>query len=79
MERLTIKSLGGDGYALDLGNPQNETEARKELMEKFKISVNKLAEFENFMEEYGFKSIDDLREEEVMKEIKELKQISRKR
>lgn len=69
--RLTIKSTGGNGYALDLDNPQNELEARKQLMEKFKIAVNKLAEFENFMEEYGFESIDDLKEEEILHQFAE--------
>ncbi len=57
MSRLTIKSSNGIGYALDLREPQNENEARKQLMDKFKIAVNKLAEFENFMEENGFEDL----------------------
>lgn len=63
MKRLTIKSTGGVGYALDLDDPQNEQEARKQLMDKFKIAVSKLAEFENFMEENDFESVEELRNE----------------
>jgi hypothetical protein len=45
MERLTEHTQKGASIILD--NPQTEEEARKQLMEKFKIVVNCLAAYED--------------------------------
>ena len=45
MARLTIWTE--NGAALDLDNPQNEIEAKQQLMEKYKLAINKLAEYED--------------------------------
>ena len=50
MERLTIKNPNGE-YALKLDEPETETEARKQLMQKFKLACNKLGKFEDREEE----------------------------
>ena len=58
MDRLTIKS--GNLYALKLDNPQSDEDARVQLMKYFKLAVNKLAEFENFMEDNNIACLEDL-------------------
>lgn len=45
IERLTI--ITPKGAALKLDNPKNEKEARKQLMDKYKIAVDKLAYYED--------------------------------
>lgn len=40
-----------NGASLILDNPQNENEARKQLMQKFKLACNKLAELEDKIEQ----------------------------
>lgn len=60
MNRLTIKS--NNGYALKLNNPQNDVEAKTQLMKQFKLSVNRLAEFENFLEDNNINNLENLKE-----------------
>lgn len=50
MGRLTIRTE--NGAALKLDNPQNETEARKQLHDKYLIAIDKLAHYED-LEEVG--------------------------
>lgn len=45
MKRLTQHTAKGASLILD--NPKNEIEARKQLMDKFKIAVEKLATYED--------------------------------
>lgn len=49
-ERLTLRTE--KGAALKLDNPKSEKEAKQQLMEKYKIAVEKLAYFED-LEEVG--------------------------
>lgn len=58
MERLT--KFDGKGWALKLDDPQNDAEARQQLMEKFKVACAKLAQCENMMEKYGIKGMEEL-------------------
>lgn len=46
-ERLTMHTPEGDCLII---NANNETDARQELMEKFKLACNKLAELEDKLE-----------------------------
>ena len=39
-----------NGASLKLDNPQNDEQARKQLMEKFKLACNRLAELEDKIE-----------------------------
>lgn len=48
-KRLTIMTK--TGAALILDNPQNEQEAREQLMLKYKLAINKLAMYETLEEE----------------------------
>lgn len=48
-ERLTQWTENGASLILD--NPQNENEAREQLMQKFKLACNKLAELEDKIEQ----------------------------
>ena len=57
-ERLTVYTK--TGCALKLDNPQNEIEARQQLMQKFKIACDKLAKFEDLMEKHNFESVEEL-------------------
>ena len=50
MERLTVQTP--TGAALKLNNPSTEQEAREQLMEAYKVAINKLAAYED-AEEYG--------------------------
>lgn len=47
-KRLTIWT--DKGAALDLGNPQSDAEAREILKQQFKLACNKLATFEDALE-----------------------------
>lgn len=58
MKRLTEKTK--TGWALKLDDPQNNEEARKQLMDKFKLACAKLATFEDFMEENSLEDIENL-------------------
>lgn len=57
-ERLTIYTK--TGCALKLDDPQNEIEARQQLMQKFRIACDKLAKFEDLMEKHNFESVEEL-------------------
>ena len=48
MERLTIQTE--TGAALKLNGPTTEQEARKQLMEAYKVAINKLAYYEDLQE-----------------------------
>lgn len=48
-----------NGASLILDNPQNEDEARKQLMKKFKLACNKLAELEDKIELGTLKEIPE--------------------
>lgn len=54
MGRLTIRTE--NGAALKLDNPQNETEARKQLHDKYLIAIEKLAHYED-LEEQGLLAV----------------------
>ncbi len=49
-ERLTDNKTG---WALKLNDPQNEFEARQQLMRKFKLACEKLGKLEDILEKYG--------------------------
>lgn len=55
MERFTQWTENGASLILD--NPQNAEEARTQLMEKFKLACNKLAELEDKMEQGTLKEL----------------------
>ena len=57
-ERLTVYTK--TGWALKLDDPQNEIEARQQLMQKFRIACDKLAKFEDLMEKHNFESVEEL-------------------
>lgn len=48
------------GWVLKLDDPQNEFEARQQLMSKFKLACEKLGKIEDVMEEYGIESVEEL-------------------
>lgn len=45
MKRMTQKTE--NGFAIKLNDPQNEKEARDQLMKMFAVAVNKLAAYED--------------------------------
>lgn len=51
-ERLTEQNK--TGWALKLDDPQNEFEARQQLMSKFKLACEKLGKLEDILEKYDF-------------------------
>ena len=55
-ERLTERNK--TGWALKLNDPQNEFEARQQLMSKFKLACSKLGQLEDVMEKYNIESIE---------------------
>ena len=57
-ERLT--EFNKTGWVLKLGEPQNEFEARQQLMSKFKLACEKLGKIEDLLEKYGIESLDTL-------------------
>lgn len=57
-ERLTEHNK--TGWALKLDDPQNEFEARQQLMSKFKLACEKLGKLEDILEKYGIESLDTL-------------------
>ena len=57
-ERLT--KFNKTGWVLKLDEPQNEFEARQQLMRKFKLACEKLGELEDIMEKYGIDSVEEL-------------------
>lgn len=59
-ERLT--EYNKTGWALKLDDPQNEFEARQQLMSKFKLACEKLGKLEDILEKYGVESIEELNE-----------------
>ena len=50
-ERLTEQNK--TGWVLKLDDPQNEFEARQQLMSKFKLACEKLGKLEDILEKYG--------------------------
>lgn len=50
-ERLTEHNK--TGWVLKLDDPQNEFEARQQLMSKFKLACEKLGKLEDILEKYG--------------------------
>lgn len=50
-ERLT--EFNKTGWVLKLDEPQNEFEARQQLMSKFKFACEKLGKIEDLLEKYG--------------------------
>lgn len=57
-ERLT--DFNKTGWVLKLDAPQNEFEARQQLMSKFKLACEKLGKIEDVMQEYGIESVEEL-------------------
>lgn len=57
-ERLTDHNK--TGWALKLDDPQNEFEARQQLMSKFKLVCEKLGKLEDILEKYGIESVEEL-------------------
>lgn len=55
-ERLT--EYNQTGCVLKLDEPQNEVEARQQLMSKFKLACSKLGQLEDIMEKYNIESIE---------------------
>ena len=55
-ERLT--KFNKTGWVLKLDEPQNEFEARQQLMSKFKLACKKLAQLEDIMEKYDIESFE---------------------
>ena len=62
-ERLT--DFNKTGWVLKLDAPQNEFEARQQLMSKFKLACEKLGKIEDVMEEYGIESVKELKKKLV--------------
>lgn len=60
-ERLTEHNK--TGWALKLNDPQNEFEAKQQLMSKFKLACEKLGKLEDIMEKYNCKVVEDLQKE----------------
>lgn len=60
-ERLTEHNK--TGWVLKLDAPQNEFEARQQLMSKFKLACEKLGKIEDIMEKLGIKFVEDLDDE----------------
>ena len=57
-ERLT--KFNKTGWVLKLDEPQNEFEARQQLMSKFKFACEKLGKIEDLLEKYGIESVEEL-------------------
>ena len=57
-ERLTKHNE--TGWVLKLDNPQNDFEARQQLMSKFKLACKKLGQLEDIMEKYGTDNVEEL-------------------
>ena len=57
-ERLT--EYNNTGWVLKLNNPQNEFEAKKQLMDKFKLACEKLGKFEDMLEKHNLEGIKEL-------------------
>ena len=57
-ERLTKHNR--TGWILKLDEPQNEFEARQQLMSKFKFACEKLGKIEDLLEKYGIESVEEL-------------------
>lgn len=57
-ERLTKHNE--TGWVLKLDNPQNEFEARQQLMRKFKLACEKLGKLEDIMDKYGIDNVEEL-------------------
>lgn len=66
IERLTQNDLG-TGFGLKLDAPQNEFEARQQLMSKFKLACAKLGKIEDLMEIYNLPDVGALENELIMK------------
>ena len=60
-ERLT--KFNKTGWVLKLDEPQNEFEARQQLMSKFKLACEKLGKIEDMLEKYGIESAEELEKE----------------
>ena len=60
-ERLT--DFNKTGWVLKLDEPQNEFEARQQLMSKFKLACEKLGKIEDIMDKYGIESVEELEKE----------------
>ena len=71
-ERLTEQNK--TGWVLKLDDPQNEFEARQQLMSKFKLACEKLGKLEDILEKYGIESVEELEQElKIAHEIERLK------
>lgn len=57
-ERLT--EFNKTGWVLKLDEPQNEFEARQQLMSKFKFACEKLGKIEDILEKYGVESVEEI-------------------
>ena len=57
-KRLT--KFNKTGWVLKLDEPQNEFEARQQLMSKFKLACEKLGKIEDILEKYGIESVEEL-------------------
>ena len=57
-ERLT--EFNKTGWVLKLDEPQNEFEARQQLMSKFKFACEKLGKIEDLLEKYVIESVEEL-------------------
>lgn len=57
-ERLTEHNK--TGWVLKLDDPQNEFEARQQLMSKFKLACEKLGKLEDIFEKYGIERVEEL-------------------
>lgn len=57
-ERLTEHN--NTGWVLKLDAPQNEFEARQQLMSKFKLACEKLGKLEDILENHGIKDLEQL-------------------
>lgn len=66
MEYKRLTQWTENGASLILDNPQNANEARAQLMEKFKLACNKLAELEDKIEQ------GTLKEEKTCKNVGEM-------
>lgn len=58
MDRLTEHNK--TGWILKLEDPQNEVEARQQLMSKFKLACKKLGQLEDIMEKYSADNVEEL-------------------
>lgn len=66
-ERLTEHNI--TGWVLKLEDPQNEFEARQQLMNKFKLACKKLGQLEDIMDKYGVNDVEELKQKLTDRDI----------